>query len=612
MTDAGLEDRRKLVGDSDMKIRIPKLSRFNITRLRIFENTPVGKMKIVAFLVTLCFCHAIAQIVYYNITESPNLSELVNKRMAGTSVIEGRRGKILDRTGKGVLAVTVSKPSVAFYGAPFGADRGVIASTVASLLGLDADQLFARIASEDTFALIKRNISPEQKAALEMLDLPGIKIIYEDARYYPLGEIGSVVIGSTLDNSGIRGVEATYDHFLRQRRMKLHVLRDHKRRGILKHPIDDLAVDGYDLVIAIDPQIQALLHAEIEAKVHSERAIGGMGVVLDPNTFEVLAMASLPAMDANKGQSECKEAEAQGAILDDGSNPCKNKVVSFVFEPGSLGKILTLIAGIETGKITLQTLVDGQMGVCRLGKFTVTDVKRVGVVPVIDAFKYSSNCAMSEVGKMLGPETMYEMFSNLGLGKKTGIDLPFEASGVLSPPTKWGTIGAQAASYGYGYSVTQIQIARIVAAVVNNGRMLVPRVGLEVRDKDGSTIWRNPVSEPVQVFSKKTAQEVKKAMWAVVMEEGGTGWKARPDGYTAGGKTGTARLNTRLHKKSRQVAHILSFAGFAPFHNPRIVVVISIINPKVHHLAGEVAGPVFKAVVEGALPLLGVEKDREN
>jgi cell division protein FtsI/penicillin-binding protein 2 len=595
-----------------MKIRMPKFEHLNFSRRGLPQGSLTTRMKIVGLIIMACIGHAVAQVVYYNISESPDVSELANKRISGTSTMEGTRGRILDHTGNGVLAVTVSKPSVAFYGAPYNADRGVIASTLACLLGLNADQLFARIANEETFALIKRNISDEEKAALEKLELPGVRIIYEDTRYYPLEEMGSAVIGSTLDDSGNRGIEAQYDEFLRQKALRFDVLRDQKRRGVLKHPIKDLAVDGQDIVVAIDPQIQALLHAELDAKVQSEEAIGGMGIVLDAKTFEVLAMTSIPAMDANKGQQECRDAEREGAAADDGSNPCKNKVVSFMFEPGSVGKILALIAGLESGKITLDTMVDGHMGTCQIGKFTVTDVKKVGVVPVLEAIKYSSNCAMSEVGRILGAEIMFEMFTKLGVGRRTGVDLPFEASGVIKPPSKWGIIGAQAASYGYGYAVTQIQLARIFATVANNGYMLVPKVAIEIRDSEGKITWKNPLTDSVQVFSEKTAQLVKRAMWAVVMEEGGTGSKGKPDGYTAGGKTGTARLNSKIYKKSGRQAHILSFAGFAPFDDPRIVVVISIIDPKVHRFAGEVAAPVFKAVVEGALPVLGVEKGREN
>ena len=595
-----------------MRINFPSFPHFRILRQGLPQGSLTTRMKIVGLIMMACFGHAVAQVAYYNFKQDPDVIEMANKRVEGTSVIEGTRGRILDRTGNGVLAVTVSKPSVAFYGAPYNADRAVIANSLASLLGLNADQVFARIANEENFALIKRNISDEEQAALERLDLPGVKIIYEDARYYPLGDMGSAVIGSVLDTAGNRGIEAQYDEYLRPNTLRLDVLRDQKRRGVLKHTIKDLAVDGHDVVVAIDPQIQALLHAELDAKVQSEEAIGGMGVVLDAKTFEVLAMTSVPAMDANRGQQDCRQWEAEGALVDDGSNPCKNKVVSFVFEPGSVGKILALIAGLESGKITLDTMVDGHMGTCQIGKFRVTDVKKVGVVPVLEAIKYSSNCAMSEVGRILGPDIMFEMFTRLGIGRKTGIDLPFEGSGAIKPPSRWGMIGAQAASYGYGYAVTQIQLARIFASVANNGKMLVPKVALEIRDSEGKTVWTNPVADEVQVFSEKTAQQVKRAMWAVVMEDGGTGAKARPDGYTAGGKTGTARLNTKVYKKSGGQAHILSFAGFAPFEDPRIVVVISIIDPKVHKYAGEVAAPVFKAVVEGALPILGVEKQREN
>lgn len=551
----------------------------------------------------------VAQAAVYQVVDRQAFIEAGEKLVRSHVSVHGERGRILDRTGRNPIAISALSRSAVFYGAPPYVNRVELAYTLAAALSVPAEDLVSRLMVADSFAFIKRNLRGEEIAVLNQLNIPYVSVITEPSRLYPLGTMLGPVVGSLLDNYGNRGLEAYYDAYLRADSQVIGVLRDARRRGLAQRDLRlPEELNGADLVLNIDTQIQYVLESALYVKVEEEKALGGMGIVLDPRTFEILAMANVPSMDPNDAAETCAGFEAAELVrgTDNGTNPCRNKVISFVFEPGSVAKIFALAAGIESGRVTLATPLNGHFGICNVGRFVVTDVKKVGVVSALDAVKYSSNCAMSELGRLVGASALHATLARLGFGKPTGIDLPGEASGVLRPADKWSGTDAQVAAYGYSYSVTLMQIARAVAAIANGGLMMRPLVAREVRNKAGTVLLRPSPGEPTRVLSEKTAAAVREAMKAVVMEEGGTGKAAKPAGYTAAGKTGTARLNSKVFGAGGKKPHIMSFAGFAPADEPRIVVVVSIIAPQVHPYAGQVAAPVFREVVERALPLLGV------
>jgi len=269
---------------------------------------------------------------------------------------------------------------------------------------------------------------------------------------------------------------------------------------------------------------------------------------------------------------------------------------------------MTVAAAYDSGRVKPTDMVDGHMGTCKVGTFTVTDVHRVGRVTVRDAIKYSSNCATKEIALRLGTDILRPALSRFGLGQGTGVDLPGEASGVLRPEKNWGSSELQTASYGYGYSTTLLEIATAMATITNDGVRLHPRVGRELRSHEGVVLRRFDGGEPVTVISPEAARMARETLAAVVMENDGTGAKGRPSGYTAGGKTGTARAHA-AHKGYETDSYLCSFVGFAPVEDPRIVVAVTIIDPKEGHFGGTVAAPVFRNVVERSLPVLGVMPD---
>lgn len=552
------------------------------------------------------FAWVVAQAAVYQLSEEATLQERGDARVRAGFAIDGRRGDILDRTGRRLLAVTVPSPSVAFYGAPYYVDRRELSFALAEVLGLAPEDVVRKVIAEDSFSMLKRHVSPEEAAAVERLGLPGVRVIQEDRRFYPLeGVLGSTLGWVTKSGQGAAGLEAEYDTLLRGQKRVVSVMRDSARRGFYNDTMSDpWNLDGGNLVLAVDAQVQLALESELLAKVAEEQALGAMGVVLDARTFEVLAIASLPMLDPNDFENQCGGDKQK---VDDGTSPCRNKVVSYVYEVGSVGKVFTLAAALDSGKMTPESPVDGHLGSCSVGTFHVSDVHRMGRGTLSDATMYSSNCAFKDVALRVGADALHDALERFGVGQGTGIDLPGEARGYLPTTKAWGSTGLQTAGYGYGYSTTLIELAVAMATLTNDGVRLAPRVARELVTHAGETMRDlSAAREGTRVVSVEAARKAREVLTRVVMDPHGTGLKARPSAWSAGGKTGTSRVNVANRGYATDRYHC-SFVGFAPAEDPRIVVAVTVIDPKVNHFGGTVAAPVFKGVVDRVLPVLGVE-----
>lgn len=570
------------------------------------EANVLLRMVVIISLLLGGFVWVVGQAWVYQLSQGPILSQRGDKRVRNTYVMSGRRGRIVDRTGRGLLAVTVPSPRVDFKGAPYYVDRTELGFTLAEALDLKADNVIPRIIAEENHALIKRNLTDEEVATIRKLKLPGIRISDEKRRFYPMGSVFGSELGFVKDGRGNRGVEAWYDRALRGDEMVMKVLRDRRRRGLYEAGGErPWLLDGADLVLTIDSRIQLSLESELVRRVQMERAVGGMAVVLDARTFQVLAMSSVPSMNPNQYEDECREFESRAGVTDIGFNPCRNKVISYLFEPGSIAKIFAVSAAFDSGRVRPSTVVDGQNGRCLIGRHWVRDLEKLEKASVRDAIKFSSNCAMAEVGERTGLEKYLETMRAFGFGEATGVDLPGEAVGDMKAPDGWSPTWLKTASYGYGFKANLLQLAVATATIANGGVRLTPRVAMEVRSQDGRILKRFDPGEPRRVVSRRTARLVTDAMTAVVMEEDGTGVQGKPEGYTAAAKTGTARLKW-LARHGREKAYMTSFVGFAPASDPRIVVAVAIIDPRENQYGGTVAGPVFASVAGQALEALGV------
>lgn len=582
----------------------------------------VLRMGLVTLALVGGFAWVVSQAGWYQLDERSVASARDLSAMTGGEEVQGRRGEIRDRTGRRVLAMTVPDPEVAYTGAAWDVDRVQLAYTLAATLKLEPREVLTNVVAAGEYVKIKSHASDDEVEALKRLRLDqyGVRIDLQPRRFYPNGDSMGPVLGfvSQADKEeadrGLRflgrmGIEGRYDRSLRGDVRQINLWRSKDRDGFYQDALG-LAwdLDGADLILNADAQVQAVLDGELLAQMEAEDADAAMGVVLDAKTFEVLAMSSLPAMDPNQFESACRLDPAKAAeagLPELLLNPCANKVVGYPFEPGSIGKILTVATAFDAGVATPDTMLDGHGGSCLLGGKVVKDVHGVGRVPLYDAFKVSSNCAHLDLALKIGPERLLDGLKRFRIGRGTGIDLPGEAPSAFQGPDDWRKTGYRTAGYGYGYTATLMEMATAVATLTNGGQRLKPRVARELRAMDGTLLESFSAGEPVRVVSEDAARKVLDVMRLVVMDDHGTGKKGRPQGYTAGGKTGTARLLVPKVGYSTD-KYLCSFAGFAPAEQPRIVVAVTLVNPRVHKLAGAVAAPVFGRVVERSLPVLGL------
>lgn len=562
----------------------------------------------------------VAQAGTYQVKENETLSGRHEGMVSGRYTVTGRRGDILDATGRRLLALTAPDPKAVFRGAPAGINRSQMAYYLAEALSLDPDAVRAKLLNAQEYATIKEHLTPEEVDAVERLGLQGVGIENDYNRLYPLHEVFGSVMGylsvptDEETRAGVRdalvarrGVEKQYDTALRPRSRTMDVMRDSAARRFYRGAVGDAwDLDGADLVLNIDVQIQMALDEALLARVEAENAVGAMGVVLDAKTGAVLAMSSIPALDPNVFEQGCAATDGQ---VDAGDSPCRNKVIEFRFEPGSVGKMLTAYIGFEVGAFHEGTEVSGHGGRCMVGKFQVEDVHKGGLMSVTEAFRHSSNCAFADLGWIIGPDRMHDGLARLGIGQRTGIDLPGEVRGRLPPKSEFSLTTTKTASYGYGYATNLITLASVVATITSDGLRPLPRVARELRLAGRDRVVPLDPGPRERVMSARASQAMRRVMADAIMhfDPERPRWRhpARPDGYSAGGKTGTTRWNLDGKGYSRK-RYMCSFAGFAPAENPDIVVVITVLDPQKHKLAALVAGPAFKESVERILPIRGV------
>ncbi|MBS1858162.1 MAG: transpeptidase family protein [Acidobacteria bacterium] len=522
--------------------------------------------------------------------------EFLNKAAARQEIsieIPAPRGTLFSRSGRR-LAMSVSSDSV--YVNPMKLpDIGVASELLALALGMDRGELESRLRdaynAHRGFLWVKRKISEEEAESLRKLPIDWIFIQHESQRHYPNGSLAAHVLGSVnSEEKGNAGIEMYLDSELRGVPGKERVLTDARRHNISSR-ISIPPKPGTSLTLTIDEQVQFVAERELAQAVESHNAISGSVVVMDPNTGDILAMASYPSYDPN-------EPVKAGAFPPERIN----HAIQLPFEPGSVFKVMNYSAAFDTTKLTPDTPVNCGGGVIRVGGKTIHDSHGgTGVVPAKTAFAKSSNVGAVRVGQTVGEENMYEYVRRFGFGQKTGIPLPAENKGKLRPTSRWSKVSLASISIGQEVSVTTLQLARAVSVIANGGSLVMPRLILKEGDR------AVPVSAPVRIIKPETAFTMRAMMENVVLN--GTGSRARLDGYTGGGKTGSAQI---FDVKAGHYSHTYngSYVGFAPATNPRIVVAVTVNGTRGEGgFGGVTSAPVFKAVATEALREFDVPKD---
>lgn len=514
-----------------------------------------------------------------------------------------KRGTIYDRTGA-ELAVSVDVDSI--YASPRtmhreGVDTEATATRLASILGVNRDTIARRLASDRYFVWIERQVTPEESAAVMALDIPGVQTTEEAHRFYPNGSLAAHVLGfSNVDGEGIEGLELAMEDHLRGQRADVPAVRDRRGRVVFSETLlDDRATQGDDVFLTIDHTIQHVAERELELSVRTFEARAGSVIVMDPQSGEVLAMASYPTFDPNDPQSSTADARRFRAITDR-------------FEPGSTVKPFTIAAALAAGQLTAGEQIDCHNGTFEIieGERPIHDTHPHGLLTPAEILADSSNIGAAIIGMRLGRQGLYRAFRRFGFGQSTGVPLHGEVSGLLRHHTEWYERDLATAAFGQGISVTALQLATAMTVIANGGRLMEPIVVRRVVDGHGDTVEETLPHARRQVVPRSTARLVADMLTAVTGEEG-TGAEAAIPGYLVAGKTGTSQKADEVHGGYRAESDPLarwtaSFVGFVPAESPRLVIAVIIDEPVISHYGGEVAGPVFRRVGEAALRHLGV------
>jgi cell division protein FtsI (penicillin-binding protein 3) len=494
------------------------------------------------------------------------------------------RGMILDRNGV-PLAISTPVDSV-WANPPTTLEARKNISALARLLELTPRELkqVLRRSKDREFVYLKRHVPPPLAARVMALKVPGVALLREYRRYYPTGPVAGHVVGFTnVDDQGQEGLELAYNSWLRAIPGAKRVLKDLQGNAVEVVESVRLPVAGKDLVTSLDRRIQYLAYRELKAAVKKSRARAGAAVVLDARTGEVLALVNEPDFNPNN----------RGDLR---SDTFRDRAVTDLYEPGSTLKPFTIATALESGKYSPDTLIDTTPGQLRIGANVIRDTHNYGVISVARVIEKSSNVGASKIALSLPGEMLWNMLRRVGFAEPTGSRLPGEVAGLLNPPSTWVPIEQATVSYGYGISVTLLQLARAYAVLANGGD-LVPVTLLR----------QTQTPDRVHVMSRQIVRSVRHMLELAVTDEG-TGSAARVSDYRIAGKTGTVhKLTPSGYAPDEYVAW---FAGFAPAEHPRLVMVVVVDNPS-HgsYYGGQVAAPVFSRVMSGALRLLDIPPD---
>jgi cell division protein FtsI (penicillin-binding protein 3) len=498
--------------------------------------------------------------------------------------VPAHRGMITDRNGE-PLAISTPVQSVWVNPKELVASRNEL-SRLARLLGLDGDYVRRLLGQRQgrEFVYLRRHISPDRAQQVTDLEWPGVYLQREYRRYYPAGEVAGHLLGFTnIDDEGQEGVELAFDDWLSGEAGAKRVVKDGRRHIIENVENIRSARPGKILRLSIDRRIQYLAYRELKAAVRQHGARSGSIVIMDNQTGEVLAQVNQPSFNPNNR----KHLKAERM---------RNRAVTDVFEPGSTMKPFVIAAALESGRYAVGTRIDTSPGLFQVGVHTIRDMHDYGTLDLTGVIRKSSNVAASKIALALKPEDFWKGLSAAGFGIATSSGFPGEADGHLADFHRWRDIERATMAYGYGLSVTSMQLAQAYSVFANDGYR-VPVTLLQ----------REQAAERQTVYSPRVARAVRKMMESVVKKDS-TAPLAAVQGYRVAGKTGTVHKSVAGGYADDRYLSV--FAGMAPASRPRLVAVVMIDEPNNgEHFGGKVAGPVFSKVMAGALRLLNVTPD---
>ncbi len=555
---------------------------------QVTEPVPVWRLLVMVLGLAALACMLVWRTLHLQVLDADRGREFLqgqgNARTIRTEQIPAHRGMITDRNGE---PLAVSTPVASIWADP----KELVAAMgrlpeLAQLLGLNRNELREKIerVAGRRFVYLRRHLTPAEAEKVLSAGIPGVYMQREYRRYYPAGEVTAHLIGFTnIDDRGQEGLELAYDEWLRGTPGSKKVLKD--LYGHIIRDLDDgrAASPGNDLQLTVDLRLQYQAYKELKLALQRSQAKAGSVVMLDARTGEVLAMVNQPGFNPNN------RSELRLAAL-------RNRAVTDVFEPGSTVKPFTVVAALESGKFNQDSVIDTSPGYMRIGSKTLVDPVNYGELNLEGMLKKSSQVGISKLSLALNEQWVWDVFQRIGLGRSTGIGFPGESNGLLPNRPKWLPIERANFAFGYGLSVTALQLAQAYGVLANGG-VLQPV----------SLIQRAQAAESYRVIEEPVARSVSRMLESVI-RPGGTGTRARINAYRVAGKTGTVhKIGEGGYADDR---YLSLFVGMAPASDPRVVTVVTIDEPESgKYYGGEAAAPVFSRVTGEAMRLLNIAPD---
>jgi len=525
------------------------------------------------------------RVLYLQILKKDFLVGQGDDRHLRTVQISAHRGPITDRHGE---PLAVSTPVDSIWAAPQELMPALERlGDLAEVLDVEADWLARRITSnlDREFVYLQRHLRPNDAARALSLGLPGVSTLREYRRYYPAGEVAGHVLGFTdIDDRGQEGLELAYDYWLSGETGAKQVLKDRLGRIVEDVELINAAQPGRTLASSLDLRIQYLAYRELKQAVLDSDALSGSVVILDATNGEVLAMVNQPSYNPND------RAQLEVARY-------RNRAVTDIFEPGSSFKPLIVAAALESGRYGPDSIIDTSPGYLRIGGNILTeDYNNLGKIDITTMLAQSSSVGAAKLGLELERDQLWAVLSSFGIGRLTDSGFPGESAGVLNHPQYWRPVGQATLAYGYGLSVTALQLAQAYSVIAADG--IRRPISMLVQDEQ---------VEGERVLSVDTARQLR-SMLETVVSPAGTGQRAAIRNFRVAGKTGTAKkVGVGGYSDDRYLA---VFAGLAPASDPKLVAVVVIDEPRGEdYYGGEVAAPVFSRILSGALRLMAIPPD---
>src|SRR5579872_3301754 len=559
------------------------------------SNPNPGKNSRLYFLgaVLLFWCLAIcARLIYLQVFRYGNFVKQAEHQQQRAIPLSAKRGVIYDRDGH-ELAMSVLVDS-AFAVPGEVKDLPTAVSLITRITGADRNVVLADCRNHKTFCWVARKADDETIQRIKSLNLQGIHFQKEPRRFYPARDLAAQVVGSVgMEDVGQSGIEHEFDDELRGRAGKMFISVDARRQWFAD--IEKQPEPGENIVLTIDKNIQYIAEKELDQAIHDTQAIAGTVIVENPHTGEILALANRPTFNPNLRKQIKPET-------------LTNRAVSYVYEPGSTFKLVTISAALEEKVTNPNEVFDCQMGSIVYNGMRIRDSRPHGLLPVWGVLAESSDVGAIKIALRLGEDRFYKYIRAFGFGQQTGVELPGETRGLTKPPSRWSKVSIAAISMGQEIGISPIQLAALVSTFANDGIRMSPRIVAGTVAPQGTP--QNVAFHPAdsrRVISSYTAAEMRSMMQKVVLE--GTGRKAILEGYSSAGKTGTAQKVDPATGAYSKTKYIGSFAGFAPVNNPQIVIAVILDSAVGLHQGGQVSAPVFHRIAQQVLEYLHVPHD---